>query len=407
MRKSNPGLDLNIHNETSLLEALVVENPELGRLESLLDQFNIFEALNAVRVEVRHSDFLAYLLNPNQNHGLGDLFVKRLLQRAIALAPDQTPIRPIDLDVSDLDTAVVLREWQNIDILLLDETNLISVIIENKIGSGEHGDQLTRYRQVVQHHYPDLRQICLFLTPEVGEPSDPNYIAIDYLLIVDLVEQIIEARGSTIGSDIQTLMAHYCQMLRRHILSESEIAELCRKIYRKHQRALDLIYEYRPDQQADIQTILESLIQTQPELRLDHCSKAYVRFIPQKWDVPIMLQGKGWTNSGRILLFEFNNGPTKLRLSLIIGPGPEETRQQLFEAALENRLFKPPFRNLMKKFNTIYTSDWLTSKLFNDASIDELELEIKKKWKHFLEHDLPLIQEFLDKQSWIWNIEEG
>jgi hypothetical protein len=61
------------------LEALVVNNRDLEELEALLDQFNIFEALGAVRVELRHSDFLSFLLNPHQSHGLGDTLVKRLL----------------------------------------------------------------------------------------------------------------------------------------------------------------------------------------------------------------------------------------------------------------------------------------------------------------------------------------
>ncbi|MBI3980347.1 MAG: hypothetical protein HY331_19405 [Chloroflexi bacterium] len=46
------------------LEVLVVDNPDLERLEALLDQFNISEAVGALRQELRHSDFLAFLLNP-------------------------------------------------------------------------------------------------------------------------------------------------------------------------------------------------------------------------------------------------------------------------------------------------------------------------------------------------------
>ena len=65
-----------ISQDLEALEALVVDNPDLERLEALLDEFNIFEAIGAVRVELRHSDFLAFLLNPTQNHGLGDAFVK-------------------------------------------------------------------------------------------------------------------------------------------------------------------------------------------------------------------------------------------------------------------------------------------------------------------------------------------
>src|SRR5216684_1999823 len=124
-----------IENLTSLpnasqkdLEALVVDNPDLERLEALLDQFNIFEAIGAVRQELRHSDFLAFLLNPQQNHGLGDVFLKKLLQKVLVAAYDtSTLVSPIDLDVWNLDQAFVLREWQNIDILLLDEAHQLAL----------------------------------------------------------------------------------------------------------------------------------------------------------------------------------------------------------------------------------------------------------------------------------------
>jgi len=386
----------------ALLESLIVDNDDLERLEALLDQFNIFEALGAVWVELRHSDFLSFLLNPNQNHGLGDTFAKRLLQRVLANAPGQFPIRPIDLDVADLSNMLVLREWQNVDILLLDEDNNLAVIIENKIGGGEHSDQLTRYRRALEQHYPGLKHICLYLTPEGEEPSDPEYIQLDYAVIAEIVEGLVESRASTLGGDIHTLMIHYVQMLRRHIVSESEIAELCRKIYRKHQRALDLIYEYRPDQQAAIREILVTLIQSEEALVKDYCVKTYIRFYPKDWDTPVLLQGEGWTSSGQILLFEFGNFPNRLRLSLIIGPGLLELRQRLFAMAQDTRPLKPAYRGLGKRFNTIYTRDFLKARSYENASIDELEAEIKAKWEQFLKNDLPTIRDILREQSWIW-----
>ncbi len=81
------------------LEAFVVENEDLERLEALLGRFNIFEAIGVVRQEVRHSDFLAYLLDPRGNHGLRDAFVKRLLQKALTLNEIALPVSPIDLDL--------------------------------------------------------------------------------------------------------------------------------------------------------------------------------------------------------------------------------------------------------------------------------------------------------------------
>jgi hypothetical protein len=56
------------------LESFLIANRDLERLEALLDRFNILEALGVVRQELRHSDFLAFLMDPKGNHGLGDAF---------------------------------------------------------------------------------------------------------------------------------------------------------------------------------------------------------------------------------------------------------------------------------------------------------------------------------------------
>lgn len=97
------------------LEDFLVANRDLERLEALLDRFNILEALGVVRQELRHSDFLAFLMDPRGNHGLGDTFVKRLLQRALMVAGDvSVPLTPIELELWDLGRVEVRREWQHI-----------------------------------------------------------------------------------------------------------------------------------------------------------------------------------------------------------------------------------------------------------------------------------------------------
>ena len=47
-----------------LLEAFLLDNKDLERLEELLQEFNIFSALGVVNSELRHSNFLSWLLNP-------------------------------------------------------------------------------------------------------------------------------------------------------------------------------------------------------------------------------------------------------------------------------------------------------------------------------------------------------
>jgi hypothetical protein len=323
--------------EKKALEAFVVNNPDLERLEGLLATFNVFEALGAARQELRHSDFLAFLLNPSGPHGLGDLFLTRLLKNALVSAPTgmTLPVSPIELDVWSLEDLTILREWQNIDILILDEDHRFIVAIENKIGSHEHSDQLARYRQIIDANYRGWRHIFLYLTPEGDQPSEDAYIPISYDLISEILQDLASTRRTILGDEVTSAIRQYTEMLRRYILADSDIADLCRQIYRKHQQALDLIYEHRPDIQSMVFDRLVSLAEAEPGIRLDHSSKGYVRYVPERWDVPELKVGKGGTNTGRMLLFEFANAPELLKLKLIIGPGPEEIREQLFQLACQ------------------------------------------------------------------------
>ncbi len=382
------------------LQALIVDDPDLEKLENLLDQFNIFEAIGAIRQEVRHSDFLAFLLNPQQSHGLSDAFVKRLLQRT--LSHKNTPITPIDLDLWDLDDLEVRREWQSIDILLVDETHRLVVIVENKVDAGEHSDKLQRYWNTTCNYFPGYTIVGLFLSPDGIEPSNEFYIPINYLLICELVEDLVSSRASTLGQDVITMMRHYAQTLRRHIVGESEIQELCKNIYRRHKQALDMIYEYRTDQQAEIRDCLVELIEQNENQELDHVSKSVVYFLPKYLDFPKLKEGNGWTRSGRIMLFQFTNTQDSLKLYLVLGPGPDETRVKLFDVIGKNEPpFKRSFKALGKNWSTVYNRTFLSKAAYEERNTEELKEDVRKRWGEFLKHDLPQMEEIFLAQDWL------
>jgi len=184
-------------------------------------------------------------------------------------------------------------------------------------------------------------------------------------------------------------------------VAQSEIAELCQRIYHKHQRALDLIYEYRPDLQAAIREVLKHLIEETPGFIQDYSTKTYIRLLPEDWDVPALQGGEGWTPSGRMLLFEFENAPTSLKFRLVIGPGPQEIRRRLFGMISTSTVLRR-YRRLAAKWNTIFVRTFLKSKHYEGVSINELEPEIRKGWGQFLENDLPKIKEAARAEEWIW-----
>lgn len=384
------------------LEELVIDNADLGRLESLVGQFNIFEAIGMDKQEIRHSFFLRFLLDPNESHGLGDIFLKRLLQKAMTgVRGDSLPISLIDLDVWDLEDTIVLREWNSIDILILNTTNKLAVIIENKVYSDEHSDQLKRYWGIVEKNHPGWRVLGLFLTRDGSLPSDERYLPISYVVVADLIETLTDSRASVLGMDVSTLLHHYTQMLRRHIVSGSEIDELCLRLYKRHQRALDLIFERKPDRQKMIQEEVEKIIKNTPGFEIDKSTKSSVIFVPTSWDVAALLTGTNWNNRGRIMMFWFENRPTGVRLILQMGAGDSETRQKLFQMASSNKPLFSPGRTLYPQWCRIYNKEVLSKKAVEEADIMDISNQLHKAWSSFMENDLPKIEQAMRNEGLI------
>lgn len=129
------------------LERFVVDNDDLSELQSRIGRFNIFDARGIARVEIRHSNFLAFLLDPAESHGQSQLFLKAVLMDLLKSAPPhRRPFSPIELDGIDLHGVEVQREWHNIDLLVTCRQPPFVVAIENKVNAGEHSGQLSRYQ---------------------------------------------------------------------------------------------------------------------------------------------------------------------------------------------------------------------------------------------------------------------
>lgn len=389
------------------IEDLVVDNPDLERLEMLLDQFNMFEAIGAMWHEARHSDMLAFLLNPQQNHRLGDVFARRLLQRALKSGEARaTPVTPIDLDVWDLDQLIVLRDSQRIDILMIDERHRMTIILDNRLTSSGTAQQLARAWEAVQQRYPGWDVLGIYLTPDREPPPDERYISLDYGEIGTLLDELVESRSATLETDVGIMIIHYIEMLRRHIVGESEITKLCRRIYGKHQRAFDLIYEHRLSRQKAIRNVTKLLIEQKQDLVLDHTQERYTGFGVLEWDVPTLMGGVAGSTGrpGRILVFEFDTWQDTLPLRLHIGPCSLDVRQRLLEMANANQ---PPFKVSEvtvpgNDWTTIFERTFLSPEFYEEASTDELAERIFQHWAEFLKNDLPRMSGILKEQSWIW-----
>src|SRR5262249_10040314 len=112
------------------------DDPDFNAIHQQLSPFNLFEAVGAIRAELRHSNFLAYLLSPSRPHGLGAMPLLAILRAILKrIPPHRRPVGMLELIAGQLDDAIVYRERDNIDILVDLPTLELVVAIENKIDS--------------------------------------------------------------------------------------------------------------------------------------------------------------------------------------------------------------------------------------------------------------------------------
>ena len=99
-------------------------------------QQNIFKILNTQRDEVKHSKFLSWLLNPNENKEVGTKFLFRVLN--FIQENKNTSYKNYSLDSSLIKVFPNFEEGEHKNIDILIETPEFVVCIENKVDSSEH-----------------------------------------------------------------------------------------------------------------------------------------------------------------------------------------------------------------------------------------------------------------------------
>jgi hypothetical protein len=134
--------------------------------EISLDNFNIFSILRDDRDEVHlHSKFLYEILNPKGSHNQQDIFLKLFLEDIIS--------------IDDMEIFTLYRERYNIDILMVSHKRVI--ILENKIDTTDHSNQLSRYiKSMRDKGYKDISTIYLTLNGEKPNEDIEDIICLSY-----------------------------------------------------------------------------------------------------------------------------------------------------------------------------------------------------------------------------------
>ena len=214
--------------------------------EKLGKRFSIFDILKISRMEIRHSNMLAWLLDSNENHGFGVRVLQEVLEAVNAkkYAPDE------------LRTFSVYREQDNIDILLVSDALNEIIAIENKIGAKEGirktkktddvESQLTTYENVLANNFARYSKVLLFLTPEGDPPTNGHWTPVSYRTLIAIVEGLYKKIYSNDRSNKAVLIQDYINTIKKEVLMEVEndVIEICRRVYNENKAAVKAVLKY-------------------------------------------------------------------------------------------------------------------------------------------------------------------
>ena len=257
---------------------------------------NIFEILKIKNMEIRHSNFLSWLLDPEESHNLKNEFLKGFVQEGI----NKNKYTEITVDIDLIDSVKIEREYKDIDLLI--ESQNVVFCIENKIFSNEHSDQLKKYKKIVQKEFPNKEKVFIYLTP-CGKPSQQEtelYLPISYSIVLDVLKHL---NIKKIEKNAQIYILDYIATLEKDILKNNELkAPLSklhleygefikqilekrntaqskeREIYKKHQEFFDYFSKNNFDPEWISLLIQKTLLKN--GYKLGSINSKYVRFYP-------------------------------------------------------------------------------------------------------------------------------
>ncbi|MET4053177.1 hypothetical protein ABID81_002552 [Frigoribacterium sp. PvP054] len=249
----------NSHRATDLAAALVglIGGESALVLKEILDPVpNFWDVIDYgdAAGEIRYSKMIGWLLNPQENHGLGTSFAQSFVNAAYGgeaapLISSRARVHP--------------REWRSIDVLLVDHDEegrpTLTLVVENKTGTIEHprsglGVGQTRwYNWVVRGDFPaifsaidassldpneknrvrrrarqweaatgDYREVpdtgrhFVYLTPREGEAAeDPEFRTVTYAQLVDLLTKVEHTLVATGLGDAEKIVRDFRRAIHR------------------------------------------------------------------------------------------------------------------------------------------------------------------------------------------------
>lgn len=387
--------------EKQLLINFAVNNDKLERLKARTNRFNPLKVLKVQDYEIRHSNILAWLFDPSQNHNLDDRILKRFLLKVL-LRPDNDELLDnmdivYQLQQESLNDVKVFRENSHIDILLVSESHKTLILIENKVYSGEGLDQLMRYFDKVKSDYADYFVIPIFLTLDGAQPTHKKYFSGSYDDVLDAIEFVKNEYKNRTSPEVIAFLEYYIEILKEKYAMDDELKKLCKEIYLENKEAIDMIYA--EGNQIDIGQAIENFDFKYPEVEALIKKNRTFWFVLDSFTKSKNSGIESWGGGYPVCLW-FSEYYGRLKLTLEVGPFNDvEKRIRFLNSLISMGLdISERAKEPTRKYTRIYTEtcpikDWTDSE-------EILEVMEKLYKSELFEKKIAVMVKTIDEFEW-------
>lgn len=232
-------------------QLLALENDTaFHELNQKVNSLNILKTLGLEHYEIRHSNFLAWLLNPQETHHLNDYFLRKMLEHIILMEENDqkqklTYIESL-LDHRFLDSYVFreLKTDQNryIDLVVVNHTLKTVIIIENKFYASESKNQLNDYLDFAQEHFHDFHIIPIYLTLDGERPSNEQYFIFTYERITQILRHMMTLFQHQLDQKAYYFIKDYYYLLRERFYPSERLTIQAINLYQAHRETIDRLF---------------------------------------------------------------------------------------------------------------------------------------------------------------------
>ncbi len=245
----------------NMLDDLENDN-DFIELRKLYETPNCFTIMGNKRREEWHSNFVCWLLDPNENHGLGKFPLVKFLD-LVESKCEELNIDKTDVENMEFETESSTYNKGRMDILGT-STSLI-LVIENKIKAGEtfkNGKpQSDVYFDYCEKEYKNRQRVYVLLKASSDTSvENKNFIHVTYQDLLDeVIKPAYEKCEELKLEDTKSVLKQYALDISNPLsffMMASTNKDLSEKIYKKHEKIISKIRKTMDDVDRDKESVI-------------------------------------------------------------------------------------------------------------------------------------------------------